>query len=58
MTRYLQLIFNTSRHQLEPVNKFPEILVYRKESKDNNQGMLKEKLYRSKTKIGLQPNHL
>ena len=58
MTRYIQLIFNISRHRLELVNKFPQILVYRKASEDNNQGLIKEKLYRSKTKTGLQPNHL
>ena len=58
MTRYLQQIFNLSRYPLESVNKFPEISVYRKASGDNNQGLLKEKLYRSKTKTGLKPNHL
>ena len=48
MTRYLQWSFKLSRNPLESVNKFPEVLVYRKTPEDNNQGLLREKLWRLK----------
>ena len=48
MTRYLQRIFKLSRHALESVNKFPEVLICRKTPEDNNQGLLREKLRRLK----------
>ena len=48
MTRYLQWIFKLRRHALESVNKFPEVLICRKTPEDNNQGLLREKLWRLK----------
>ena len=58
MTRYLQRILKLCRHALESVNKFPEVLICRKTPDDNNQGLVREKLWSLKTNTSLKTDHL
>ena len=58
MTRYLQQIFELSRHPLESVNKFPEVFDMQEDTQRQQSRTAKRKIVEDKNNTSIKIDHL